>query len=290
MDERQDFLGYRTVITSQRHLFDLKLGQLWAYRDLVLLFVKRDFTSRYKQTVLGPAWALIQPLMTTVIFTLVFGSLAGLSAGNGVPPFLFYLGGTISWQYFAGCLTQTSATFLANSHIMGKVYFPRLVVPVATVITQLISYAISWSMFLVMLLGSCLLGMTPWPDPGLLWLWPAGLLQMACLGLGCGITVSALTTKYRDLQMLVSFGVQLWMYATPVAYSLEVFQDSPLLPLLLANPMTMVIEGTRLAFLGSGAGSLRGGHYLASWLVTLALFILGLGLFTKVEKNFMDTI
>ena len=228
--------------------------------------------------------------MTTVIFTLVFGSLAGLSTGTGVPPFLFYLCGTLTWQYFAGCLTQTSATFLANSHIMGKVYFPRMVVPVATVLTQLISYGISMAMLWAALAGCALLGIVPWPAPGTLWLWPVGVLQMACLGMGCGIIVSALTTKYRDLQMLVSFGVQLWMYATPVAYSLEVFEGSPLRPLLLANPMTIVVEGTRFALLGRGAGSFDPGLYAASWAVTLVILVVGLALFTRVEKNFMDTI
>ena len=283
-------MKYDTVITPKDRLLDLKLREVWEYRDLVFLFVKRDFTSRYKQTILGPAWAVIQPLLTTVIFTLVFGNIAGLVNCPGVPPFLFYLCGTVSWQFFAGCLTNTSQTFLANRHILGKVYFPRMVVPVATVLTQLISYGIQMVMFFCFYIGFLVKGGYSYGLSEGLWLWPLGVLQMGLLGLGCGIIVSALTTRYRDLQMLVSFGVSLWMYGTPVAYSLDIFAGSSLEKIILLNPMTSVIETTRYALLGSEAGSVSWGYYLISWIMTGAILFAGLLLFHKVEKNFMDTV
>ena len=214
---------FDTVVEPKNRLFDLNLKELWKYRDLIFLFVKRNFISQYKQTVLGPAWAVIQPLLTTVVFTIIFGNVAGLAPG-GVNSFVYYLCGTIFWQYFASCLTMVSHTFTGNSHIFGKVYFPRMVLPVSTVITNLISLGIQFVFFIVAwVIFMFVPGYTMNPGWQIIFL-PLMLVELALLALGCGIVISALTTKYRDLAMLVSFGVQLWMYATPVAYAADMFR------------------------------------------------------------------
>ena len=276
---------FETVITPKKAWFDLNLKELWRYRDLILLFVRRTFVSQYKQTILGPAWAVIQPLLTTVIFTIIFGNIAGLAPG-GVPTFLFYLSGSVAWGYFSGCLTATSNTFTANAAIMGKVYFPRLVMPVTTVISQLISFAIQFAFFLLFFAYYCITGAGVHPN-GFVLLTPLLILQMACLGLGFGVIVSALTTKYRDLAMLVSFGVQIWMYLTPVTYDI-CFIPERFLPLYMLNPVTPVITTFRYAFLGTGTFQLT--YYLIGWAVTLAVLLLGVVLFNRVEKTFMDTV
>lgn len=276
---------FETVITPKKAWFDLNLKELWRYRDLILLFVRRTFVSQYKQTILGPAWAVIQPLLTTVIFTIIFGNIAGLAPG-GVPTFLFYLSGSVAWGYFSGCLTATSNTFTANAAIMGKVYFPRLVMPVTTVISQLISFAIQFAFFLLFFAYYCITGAGVHPN-GFVLLTPLLVLQMACLGLGFGVIVSALTTKYRDLAMLVSFGVQIWMYLTPVTYDI-CFIPERFLPPYMLNPVTPVITTFRYAFLGTGTFQLT--YYLIGWAVTLAVLLLGVVLFNRVEKTFMDTV
>lgn len=276
---------FETVITPKKAWFDLNLKELWRYRDLILMFVRRTFVSQYKQTILGPAWAVIQPLLTTVIFTIIFGNIAGLAPG-GVPTFLFYLSGSVAWGYFSGCLTATSNTFTANAAIMGKVYFPRLVMPVTTVISQLISFAIQFAFFLLFFAYYCITGAGVHPN-GFVLLTPLLVLQMACLGLGFGVIVSALTTKYRDLAMLVSFGVQIWMYLTPVTYDI-CFIPERFLPLYMLNPVTPVITTFRYAFLGTGTFQLT--YYLIGWAVTLAVLLLGVVLFNRVEKTFMDTV
>ncbi len=273
-----------TVIEPKNGWFDIHLRDVWHYRDLILLFVRRNFVARYKQTVLGPVWALLQPLMTTAIFTVIFGNLAGLSAA-GVPKFLFYLSGTVMWGYFSACLTQTSHTFTGNAMIFGKVYFPRVVMPIATVLTNLISFGIQFLMFLGFWAYYWYQGAVR-PNAGVLLL-PVLLVHMALLSLGVGIIVSALTTKYRDLNMLVSFGVQLWMYATPVAYDIAIIPEK-YMALYLLNPMTPVIQCFRRAFLGIGTVSAP--HYLASWGFTLVILLVGLMLFSRVEKTFMDTV
>lgn len=275
---------FTTIITAKRRWFDIDLKELWHYRDLILLFVRRTFVSQYKQTILGPAWAVIQPLFTTVIFTVIFGNIAGLAPG-GVPTFVFYLAGSIAWTYFSGCLTATASTFTANASVMGKVYFPRLVMPVATVISQLISFAIQFLFFLLFFAYYVVTGNVA-PNLYLL-LTPLLILQMACLGLGFGIIISALTTKYRDLAMLVSFGVQIWMYLTPVAYDISMIPDR-LLPVYMLNPMTPVINTFRYGFLGTG--NFDAGYYLVSWAVTVVVLFLGVILFNRVEKTFMDTV
>lgn len=275
---------FSTVIVPKSKLLDFHLKEIWKYRDLIGLFVKRNFVSQYKQTILGPAWALIQPLLTTVVFTVVFGRLAGLAA-EGVPSFLFFMCGNIAWHYFSGCLTQTANTFTGNAGIFGKVYFPRLVSPISTVLTNLISFGIQLVMFLVFLVIYWVQGAVQ-PTLYALML-PLLLLHMAMLSLGVGIIISSLTTKYRDLKMLVSFGVQLWMYATPVAYDIGIVPER-FMSLYMLNPMTPIINTFRKAFLGIGTFDLP--HYLISWGVTLAVLFFGLMLFNKVEKTFMDTV
>lgn len=275
---------YDVVIEPKTGWFDIDLEGLWKYRDLILLFVKRNFIAQYKQTILGPAWAIIQPMLTTVIFTVVFGSMAGLSA-DGVPSFLFYMSGTIAWTYFSTCLTKTADTFTGNARIFGKVYFPRLVMPISTVLTNLIAFSIQFAMFLGFLAFYIVRGEVH-PSIYILLL-PLLVVQMAMLALGSGIIISALTTKYRDLKMLISFGVQLWMYGTPVAYDIRIVPQK-LLGLYMLNPMTPIINSFRKAFLGIGVFQPR--YYLCGWGVTLVILFIGVILFNQVEKTFMDTV
>lgn len=265
--------------------FNINLRELWQYRDLIMMFVKRDFVAIYKQTILGPLWFFLQPIFTTIVFTIVFGSIAKLPT-NGIPPILFYMSGTVMWNYFAACLNTTSNTFISNAGIFGKVYFPRLVTPISVVITQMMTFSIQLILFLCFLSYFLLSGTDVTPNVWIL-LTPLLLLQMACLGLGCGIIVSSLTTKYRDLALLVTFGVQLWMYATPVVYPLSMVSGK--LALLMAlNPMSAIIELFRYAFLG---GTLLPLWYWGISLgMTLVILLIGIVLFSKVEKNFMDTV
>ena len=267
-------LKFETTITARNGWFDINFRELWKYRDLIFMFVKRDFISRYKQTILGPLWALIQPLLTTVVFTIVFGALAKMPT-DGVPPFLFYMSGNIAWAFFAGCITQTANTFVGNAAIFGKVYFPRLTMPIAVVFSQLISFA-----WYCISNKTCTISLN-------IWYYPFLLLQMGILGLGCGIIISSVTTKYRDLMMLVAFGVQLWMYASAVVYPVSMIPEK-YQSLFLMNPMAVVIESSRNLFFGGSTLSMM--HYGISWGITLIVLIAGVVLFSKVEKNFMDTI
>lgn len=276
---------FQTVIEPKNKLLDLKIKEVWDYRDLVMLFVRRTFVAQYKQTILGPAWAIIQPLFTTVIFTFVFGNLAGL-APSGVPTFIFYLCGSIAWTYFSGCLTATSTTFTANASIMGKVYFPRLVMPISTVISQLIAFAIQAIFFIAFLVYYYVIGADVYPNMYIL-LTPVFILQLALLGLGFGIIISALTTKYRDLAMLVSFGTQIWMYLTPVAYDIGIIPER-LMNIYMVNPVTPIICILRYAFLGIGELQLE--YYMMSWVVTILVVFVGIIMFNRVEKTFMDTV
>jgi lipopolysaccharide transport system permease protein len=277
--------GWTTIITPHRGWLDWRLRQLWGYRDLISLFVWRDFVSAYKQTVLGPLWHVIQPLLTTIVFTLVFGKIAKLNT-DGVPPFLFYLAGTVSWNYFANNVTKTANTFVGNASLLGKVYFHRLVIPVSIAISNLISFAIQFGIFLVFLLYFFLraapVHLTAW-----VFCLPLFILMLAGYGLGSGIIVSALTTRYRDLTNLIAFGVQLLMYATPVIIPLSQMPKKWAW-VLKDNPLTPIVEGFRMAFLGQGivdAWSLG-----VSFAVMLVVLTVGLMLFTHVEKTFMDTV
>ena len=283
---------FKTTITSEHKLFDLHLKETFQYRDLILLFVKRDFTALYKQTILGPAWAIIQPLLTTVVFTIIFGNLAKLTTADApgdyiIPGFLFYMGGNICWGYFSGTLQATSNTFLSNRGTMGKVYYPRLVSPVATALSRLVSFGIQMAMFLVIWVIYIIRGGTSIQVTPMLLILPLLIVQMAILATGFGIIISAFTTKYRDLAMLVGFGLQLWHYGCPVAYGLQLVPEKYLY-LYMLNPMTPVITTFRRAMFGFGYFNL--GYYLFSWGISLLVFFIGLILFSRIERTFMDTI
>jgi len=273
------------VIEPHRALLDLKLGDLWRARDLVMLFVWRDFVSVYKQTILGPLWYLIQPLLTTIIFTFIFGSVAKLPT-DGLPQFLFYMSGTVVWFYFSTCITKTSDTFITNSNLFGKVYFPRLAVPVSILISSLIAFAIQFLFFLAFMGYFALQGSVLHPNWWIL-LTPVLLFIMAGLGLGFGIIISSLTTKYRDLRFLVQFGVQLLMYATPVILPISSFPKR-FLWIIQANPMTPIVETFRYAFLGAGTVSLPDLAYSFGFMVVVV--IIGTLIFNRVEATFMDTV
>ena len=283
---------FKTVITSDYKKIDLHITETLQYKDLIFLFVKRDFTAKYKQTVLGPAWALIQPLLTTVVFTIIFGHLARLTTadvpGNYViPGFLFYMAGNICWSYFSTTLQATSNTFLNNRAIMGKVYFPRLVTPISIAFSNLISFVIQFAMLLMIWLFYVIRGGTSIRITPMLLLIPLVVLQMIVLSIGCGIIISSMTTKYRDLVMLVGFGMQLWHYCSPIAYGLQLVPDR-WQSLYLLNPVAPVITAFRYAVFGFGYFHLT--YYLIGWAVSLILFFIGLIMFSRIERTFMDTI
>jgi lipopolysaccharide transport system permease protein len=273
------------VIRPQRNLLDLRLGELWHYRDLIRLFVWRDFVSVYKQTILGPLWYLIQPLLTTITFTVIFGRIARLPT-DGLPQFLFYMSGTVIWAYFADCLNKTSNTFVSNANLFGKVYFPRLAVPISILISSLIAFAIQFLLFLVFLAYFLLSGSQVQPNIWIL-LTPVLLFMLAGLGLGFGIIVSSMTTRYRDLRFLVSFGVQLWMYATPVIYPVSTIPER-FRPLIQANPLTPIVETFRYAYLGGGEVNIL--NLLYSFGFMLVVLIVGILIFNRIEATFMDTV
>ena len=273
------------VITPRKKWYDLQLRDVWHYRDLIALFVRRDFVSRFKQTILGPLWLLIQPILTTLVFTVIFGQIARLPT-DGLPQMLFYLSGTVLWNYFSNCLTGTSNTFISNAGIFGKVYFPRLVTPISIVLSSLINLSIQFVLFLVFSLYFFLQGaqihLTAWA-----WTLPLLILLMAGLGLGFGIIISSLTTKYRDLSYLVGFGVSLWMYITPVLYPVSSIPQR-LRWIADVNPITPVVETFRAGFLGAGDASWLRLGYSAAFMVVV-LFI-GIVIFNRVEKTFIDTV
>ena len=274
------------IIEPRQPWFDLHLQDLWRYRDLIALFVRRDFVALFKQTVLGPVWFVLQPLLTTLMFTIVFGNIAKLST-DGLPKILFYMSGSILWQYFAACLSSTSNTFRGNAHIFGKVYFPRLAVPVSVVISQMLKLALQLLFFLGFLAYYKMTGSVVNLTRAV-WLLPGLVLIMAALGLGVGLILSALTTKYRDLQFLLQFGVQLLMYTTTVIYPLSAIQGGHSRLFILANPMTPIIEAFRYAFLGTGSFSWLHLSYSAG--AAASLLFIGILMFTKIERTFMDTV
>lgn len=273
------------VIQPKKGWFDLHLGEIWQYRNLVVLFVKRDFVTFYKQTVLGPLWYLLQPLFTTIVFTVIFGKIAKVPT-DGIPPFIFYLSGSVAWSYFAGCLKQTSNTFVANAGIFGKVYFPRFTVPISVVVINLVKFFIQLLLFLSFHFYFVASGSPIRPTIFLLLL-PLLILQMALLSLGTGVLVSSLTTKYRDLNFVMGFATQLWMYLTPVVYPASILPEKYLLVYML-NPMASVIELFRYAFLGTGMVNFT--YFAVSWTVTLLILFAGVILFNRIEKSFMDTV
>jgi len=273
------------VIQPKKGLLDINLKEIWQYRDLVMLFVRRDFVSKYKQTILGPLWFLIQPILTTLMFTLVFGNLAGIPT-DGLPPMLFYMAGTVAWMYFSTCLNTTSNTFISNASIFGKVYFPRLTVPLSIVISNLIQFAIQFGLLLAFMLFYYLKG-TVFHVNWYVLLIPYLIIIMALMGLGFGIIISSLTTKYRDLTNLVAFGMQLWMYATPIIYPLSKIPEKYKIYIML-NPVTPIVETFRFALLGSG--SVSQGQLIYCSVFTLVVLTLGIVMFNRVERSFMDVV
>lgn len=291
MDEKQKWLA---EIRPQGKGFNLNFSEIWAYRDLLILFVKREFVSKYKQTILGPLWAILQPLLTTVVFTIIFGSLAKLTTADAVipgnvkiPSFLFYMTGTIVWTFFSTTVATTSNTFIANMNIMGKVYYPRMVTPLATALSNLISFAIQLTLFAVISIVCLLYGSASFRPSWYLLLLPLIIVQMVLVSTGTGIIISAMTTKYRDLAMLVSFGLELWKYGTPVAYGLLLI-PAKFLRIYMINPVTPII--TTLRFAVFGVGYFSWSAYCISWGITILVFLLGMILFNKIEKTFMDTV
>lgn len=290
MDNNRRSEQWDIVIRPKRGWFDVDLKGVIQYRDLIWMFIKRNFTIMYRQTILGPAWVIIQPMLTTLIFTVVFGNIAGLPT-DGLPKFLFYMAGNICWHFFSQCLIATSNTFVQNRNLLGKIYFPRLCMPISTVLSEMINFFVQFALFLIFVVYYAVQ-----PNPSVVPNWrlilltPLLLIQLGLLGLGFGVIVAALTTKYRDLAMLVSFGTQLWMYATPVTYSSSMISDKfpNLTGLYMLNPITPIIELFRAAFLGVADYSLR--YNLISVGATLLVVALGVILFSHTEKTFMDTV
>ncbi len=284
--------NWTTVIKPRTGLFEVNLKEIWDYRDLLTLFVKRDITVQYKQTVLGPLWWLIQPALTVIMYMVVFGGIAGIPT-DGVPQPLFYLAGVCMWQYFADCLNKTSNTFVSNAGIFGKVYFPRLIMPLSTVTSNLVRFGIQVGLFVLVYVYYAIIGLAPNPNWYLL-LAPVLVVMMAGLALGFGIVISSMTTKYRDLQVLFTFIVQLWMYGTPIVYPLSQVAGKKVLgmdltTIMCLNPVTPVIETFKYGALS--AGEFIGWGWLAySFVFMLVVLSLGILIFNKVQKSFMDTV
>lgn len=284
-------MTYRTkdewdkIIKPKKNLLEIDFKEIWAYRDLLVLFIRRDIVTKYKQTILGPLWFIIQPILSTLMYLLVFGRIADIPTDN-VPPILFYLSGIVVWTYFSVCLNSTANTFTSNAGIFGKVYFPRLVVPISIVMSNIIQFLIQ--------LGLLLIAICIYYYKGVhftfsynLFLLPLLVLLLALLGLGFGIIISSLTTKYRDLSNLMSFGVQLWMYATPIIYPLSAIPDKYKI-FILANPLSSVVIIFKNSLLGTE--SVNYGYLLYSSIFTLIILFIGLVIFNRVERSFMDTV
>lgn len=284
---------WKTHIVPAGKGLRINFKEVWAYRDLIGLFVKRDFTSKYKQTLLGPLWAVIQPLLTTVVFSIIFGSLAGLTTSDvqgqniQMPSFLFYMIGTIIWSYFSTTVSANANTFINNRAIMGKVYYPRVATPIATALSNLISFGIQTVMFCVIALIYALFGLAKIRLSVYILLLPLLILQLILLSTGVGIIISSLTTKYRDLAMLVGFGLHLWQYLTPIPYGLALIPEK-YMGLYMLNPVTPVVTTMRYAFFG--VGYFDWGWYGLSLAVTVDVFFLGMVMFNKIERTFMDTV
>ena len=283
MDEKWDY-----IITNRSKLLSIDFKELWRYRDLVLMYVKRDFITFYKQTILGPIWYFIQPVFTTIMFMFVFGGIAGIST-DGVPQAVFYMGGLVCWNYFVDCFNRSKGTFSSNKAIFGKVYFPRMVVPLAGVISNLIKFGIQFVLFLAVYFYFIYQGVQFGFNATVLLL-PFLIVMLAALGLGSGMLISSLTIKYRDLNFLVSFGISLLMYATPVIYPLSVMNGkyAKYMWVLLANPLTSILEAFKYAF--TGVGMFSWGYLLYSLIFTIVIFVWGLLVFNRVQRNFMDVI
>ena len=281
----QDDVRWTRVIRPHRGLFSVPLAEIWAYRDLLMLLVRRDFVALYKQTVLGPIWFIIQPVLMTIVFTIVFGNIANIPT-DGVPHTVFYLAGITMWTFFADAFTKTSETFIINANIFGKVYFPRVIVPLSVVLSGLLKFAVQFAILIAFVVYFTMTTEIVQPNWAVLLL-PVLLLMMGTLGLSLGMIISALTTKYRDLRFLMQFGVQLLMYATPVIYPVSTLPETYRV-YILANPITPIIETFRYAFVGRGDFDPM--HLAYSGGVILVLLMLAAVIFNQVEKNFMDTV
>ena len=279
---------WSVVIKPNTGWFDLKLKEIWQYRDLIVMFLKRNFNSAYKQTILGPLWFLITPLLSSSMHTLVFGTIANIST-DGVPQFLFYLCSNTAWAYFSACLTSTSSTFTGNAGLFGKVYFPRLITPITNVIYSLLSFVIQLVLLAVAMLIFGLRGTVIVPDVSI-FIMPVLVLQMALLGLGVGIIISSITTKYRDLSILVGFGIHLWMYVTPVVYPISQAASisESISKIVMLNPVAPIVNNFRYIVLG--CGSFDCFYWGISWIVTFVVLFIGILIFNRVEKTFMDTV
>jgi lipopolysaccharide transport system permease protein len=274
-------------IKPKASLFDLNLKEVWRYRDLMMLFVRRDFVAQYKQTILGPLWHVIQPVLTTIMFLLVFGKIANIPT-DGIEPILFYMSGITIWNYFSTCLTATSNTFVANAHIFGKVYFPRLVLPLSIVMSNIVKLGIQFGILLLAMGWFAVFRQVPIAF-GVNWLLiPVLVIIMAGIGLGSGIIISSLTTKYRDFTVLIGFAVQLLMYATPVAYPLSFLKDKSFAPLIEWNPLSPILEGFRYALFNKGSFDIFSLGYSILFMIVVLIF--GALYFSKVERTFMDTV
>ncbi|RKV86551.1 MAG: ABC transporter permease [Bacteroidetes bacterium] len=279
-------MDYTTIIKPQNKLFEIDFKEIWRYRDLLVMFIKRDIVTQYKQTILGPTWYFIQPALTTIMYMVVFGGIAGIST-DGLPQPLFYLAGIVLWQYFSECLNKTSATFTQNQHIFGKVYFPRLISPLSNVLSNLVRMSIQFLLFLIVYVYYVAVGVDVMPNAYALLL-PLLIVMLAGLSLGFGIIISSMTTKYRDLTILFTFIVQLWMYATPVIYPLSTITNDKIRMLMGINPLTSIFEAFKYGMLGVGQFSWGGLGYSFGFMVVLLL--VGVVVFNKVQRSFMDTV
>lgn len=277
---------YHTHISSRHNWYDLKLKEVWQYRDLILLFTKRSFVVRYKQTILGPAWIFLNPLISSIIYAFVFGGIAGIGT-DGVPSLLFYLSGNAIWLFFSSCIVSNAKTFTENASVFGKVYFPRLTTPISNMLSAVIQFGIQMILVLVLLIWYVIRGEVA-PNWGAWLTLPLVLLHLGMFGMGCGIIVSSLTTKYRDLAVLVDFAVQLWMYATPIVYPMSELGNGWMRTVLVLNPVTAPVEVFRYAVLGQG--SIMPGALALSCVITVLVLAFGIMIFNKVEKTFMDTV
>ena len=277
---------FTTIIRPHQRLWNVDFKEIWRYRDLILLFAKRNIIVSYKQTILGPMWFIIQPVLTVIMNMVVFGGIAKMST-DGLPQALFYMAGNICWFYFSDCLNKTSSTFISNQHMFGKVYFPRMVVPISTVLSNLLRFVIQLGLFAAIYIYFVCKGADVAPNSYLLLL-PFFIIMLAGLGLGFGILVSSMTTKYRDLTVLFSFIVQLWMYGSPIVYPVSMVKNETLRMCIMANPMTSIIEAFKYATLGQGYFSWLALGY--SFCFMVILLVIGVLIFNRVQRSFMDTV
>lgn len=284
--EENKALKYHTEITAEHNLLELNLKEVWRYKDLIWLFTQRNFVVRYKQTILGPAWLFLNPLISSLLYAFVFGGIAGIGT-DGIPSILFYLAGNAIWTYFSTAVTGNAATFTGNAGVFGKVYFPRLTVPISNILSNAIQFGIQ----MLLVCGFLAYYVFTGAVHPVWWAWllmPVILLHLGMMGMGFGIIISSLTTKYRDLSILVTFGVQLWMYVTPIVYPMSQLGNGMARTILLLNPATTPIEVFRYAVLG--VGTIEPGFLAISWTITLVVMVLGIIIFNKVERTFMDTV